>query len=73
MQEILQQMFRKLYISNRLLNRNFPKTDVGCPCLYSDIQETNVKVSLRSISPTKKILPTFDFADSMMFCFVSFI
>ena len=30
--EILQQMFRKLWISNRLPNRYFPKIDVGCPC-----------------------------------------
>ena len=30
--EILQQMFRKFYISNRLQNRYFPKIVVGCPC-----------------------------------------
>ena len=30
-QEILQQMFRKFKISNRLPNRYFPKIDVGCP------------------------------------------
>ena len=32
-QNILQQMFRKFWISNRLPNRYFPKIDVGCPCL----------------------------------------
>ena len=32
-QEILQQMFRKFYISNLLPNRYFPKIDVGCPWL----------------------------------------
>ena len=31
-QEIFQQMFRKLQISDRLPNRYFPKIDVGCPC-----------------------------------------
>ena len=30
-QGILQQMFRKFQISNRLPNRYFPKIDVGCP------------------------------------------
>ena len=30
-QEILQEMFRKFWISNRLPNRHFPKIDVGCP------------------------------------------
>ena len=30
-EEILQQMFRKFYISNRPPNRYFPKIDVGCP------------------------------------------
>ena len=30
-QEILQQMFRKTQISNRLPNRYFTKIDVGCP------------------------------------------
>ena len=29
-QEILQQVLRKFQISNRLPNRYFPKTDVGC-------------------------------------------
>ena len=32
-QEILQKMFRKFEISDRLPNRYFPKIDVGCPCL----------------------------------------
>ena len=32
-QKILQQIFRKFQISNRLPNRYFPKIDVGCPCL----------------------------------------
>ena len=32
-QEILQQMFRKFSISNRLPNTYFPKIDVGCPRL----------------------------------------
>ena len=32
-QEILQQMFRKFQISNRLPNRYFRKIDVGCPWL----------------------------------------
>ena len=31
-QEIFQQMFRKLQISDRLPNRYFPRIDVGCPC-----------------------------------------
>ena len=31
-QEILQQVFRKFQISDRLAIRYFPKTDVGCPC-----------------------------------------
>ena len=35
-QEILQQMFRKFQVSNRLPNRYFPKTDVGCPWLPVD-------------------------------------
>jgi len=30
-QKILQQMFRKFQISNRLPNRYFPKIDAGCP------------------------------------------
>ena len=30
-QEILQQLFQKFEISNRLPNRYFPKMDVGCP------------------------------------------
>ena len=30
-QELLQQMFQKFYISNRLSNRYFPKIAVGCP------------------------------------------
>ena len=33
-QEILQQMFLKFYISNRLPNRYFPKIDVGCPWCF---------------------------------------
>ena len=32
--EILQQMFRKFSISNRLSNIYFPKIDVGCPWFY---------------------------------------
>ena len=36
MQEILQQMFQKFQISNRLPNRCFPKSDFGCPCFYKD-------------------------------------
>ena len=36
-QEILQQMFRKLQISNRLPNRYFSKIDVGCPRSLSQI------------------------------------
>ena len=32
-QEILQQMFRKFQISNRLPKRYFTKIDVGCPRL----------------------------------------
>ena len=31
-QEILLQMFRKFYISNRVPNKYFPKIDFGCPC-----------------------------------------
>ena len=34
-QEILQQMFRKFQISNRLPNRYFPKIVVGCPWMNS--------------------------------------
>ena len=33
-QEILQKMFRKFYISNRLPNGYFPKIDVGCPWVF---------------------------------------
>ena len=36
-QEILQQMFQKFQISNRLSNRYFPKIDVGCPCHFDVI------------------------------------
>ena len=35
--EILQQMFRKFWISNRLPNRYFPKIDVGSPCHFDVI------------------------------------
>ena len=38
-QEILQQMFRKFQISNRLPNRYFPKIAAGCPCVYVSHQE----------------------------------
>ena len=37
-QEILQKMFRKFWISNRLPNRYFPKIDVGCPCYTGSIR-----------------------------------
>ena len=45
-QEILQQMFRKFYISNRLPNRYFPKIDVGCPWNKSVYPGSNLKKGL---------------------------
>ena len=44
-QEILQQMFRKFCISNRLPNRYFPKIDVGCPWYFIFLQAITNKTS----------------------------
>ena len=47
-QEILQQMFRKIYISNRLLNRYFPQIEVGCPCNVAVVKRSKPDCCLQA-------------------------
>ena len=66
-QEILQKMFRKFQISNRLPKRYFPKIDVGCPCIGQGFKNciTRIlpyftkKVTSRSRSRTKEFKVKF--------------
>ena len=51
-QEILQQMFRKFWISNRLPNRYFPNLTLGAPDVTVVVENLHAHVILRTIFST---------------------
>ena len=53
-EEILQQMFRKFQISNRLPDRYFPKIDVGCPCSLVKTKTPHPARTERLLKNTKR-------------------
>ena len=51
-QEILQQMFRKFWISNRLPNRYFPKLTLGAPDVTVVVENLHAHIVLRTVFST---------------------
>ena len=51
-QEILQQMFRKFWISNRLPNRYFPKLTLGAPDATVVVENLHAHIALRTVFST---------------------